>query len=137
MTMHSEQHTESLTRNQKLVFNVLEAADGPMSAYTILDRLRGDGVRAPLQVYRALDKLLETGMVHRLESINAFVACSHSECAAGDTTAFAICETCGTVMEISSTDLAAHLQSLTANSGFRVRKSTVELRGCCKDCGAA
>jgi len=82
--MNQETHTHDhgrapsdLTRNQSLVFGALSRAEGPLSAYTILDQLRDDGFRAPLQVYRALDKLVETGMVHRLESLNAFVACSH------------------------------------------------------------
>ena len=137
MTTNSEQHAASLTKNQKLVFDVLAKSAGPLSAYTILDQLRDHGMRAPLQIYRALDKLLETGMVHRLESINAFVACSHGECEASDAAAFAICEKCEKVMEISSEELASHLQSLVANSGFRIGKSTIELRGCCKSCGAS
>ena len=94
----------ALTKNQTLVFDVLSRSDAPLSAYTILDRLRDHGFRAPLQVYRALDKLLERGMVHRLESLNAFVACAHQEkeCCGGHghgTVAFAICESCGHVVE--------------------------------------
>ena len=69
--------TQQLTKNQGLVFDVLSHSQGPLSAYTILDKLRDHGFRAPLQVYRALEKLLEFGLVHRLESINAFVACAH------------------------------------------------------------
>lgn len=134
MTANYEQHAAGLTKNQKLVFDVLANSAGPLSAYTILDQLRDQGMRAPLQVYRALEKLLESGRVHRLESINAFVACSHGECEASDATAFAICETCEKVMEISSEDLASHLHAMTSTSGFRVRKSTIELRGCCKSC---
>jgi Fur family transcriptional regulator, zinc uptake regulator len=68
-----------LTRNQDLVLKTLNAADTPLSAYDILDRLRGDGLRAPLQIYRALDKLIEHGLAHRLESLNAFVCCANSE----------------------------------------------------------
>ncbi|HSM41507.1 MAG TPA: transcriptional repressor, partial [Afifellaceae bacterium] len=63
-----------------MVFDTLLAADGPLSAYDILDRLRDKGFRAPLQVYRALDKLLALGLVHRLESLNAFIACAHPDC---------------------------------------------------------
>jgi Fe2+ or Zn2+ uptake regulation protein len=48
-----------------------------MSAYDILDRLRGSGLRSPLQIYRALGPLTEQGLVHRLESLSAFVACAH------------------------------------------------------------
>ena len=90
-----------LTKNQALVFDVLEKAEGPLSAYTILDKLRDHGFRAPLQVYRALEKLLEYGVVHRLESINSFVACAHpgENCHSHGIVAFAICESCGQVME--------------------------------------
>jgi Fur family zinc uptake transcriptional regulator len=69
-----------LTKNQSLVMGALTNSDGPLSAYTILDQLRDHGFRAPLQVYRALDKLVEFGLVHRLESLNAFVACRHPGC---------------------------------------------------------
>ncbi|MCC2690339.1 MAG: zur, partial [Rhizobiaceae bacterium] len=62
-----------LTRNQQLVLARLEAASGPVSAYGLLDQLRDDGFRAPLQVYRALEGLIKGGLVHRLESLNAFV----------------------------------------------------------------
>ncbi|MGO7302192.1 transcriptional repressor, partial [Rhizobium ruizarguesonis] len=63
--------------------------------------LRDHGFRAPLQLYRALDKLLEYGFVHRLESINSFFACAHpgDDCHSHGIFAFAICESCGQVME--------------------------------------
>lgn len=68
-----------LSRNQSLVLSVLQSSDQPLSAYTILDRLRDDGLRAPLQIYRALEKLMEAGRIHRLESMNALVICCHSK----------------------------------------------------------
>lgn len=78
MSQMAQPHDLKLTKNQGLVLSVLESSGQPLSAYTILDRLRGQGLKAPLQVYRALDKLLEHGRVHRLESMNAFVVCCHS-----------------------------------------------------------
>ena len=75
-----EASKSDLTKNQTLVMGALSQAKGPLSAYTILDELRDDGFRAPLQVYRALEKLVELGLVHRLESLNAFVACQHTSC---------------------------------------------------------
>jgi len=123
-----------LTKNQSLVFGALSRAEGPLSAYTILDQLRDDGFRAPLQVYRALDKLVETGMVHRLESLNAFVACSHPGCDSHQTIAFAICETCGKVTEISDEALEARLRELAGETGFAVKRAVVELRGVCAGC---
>ena len=132
MTPHPD-----LTKNQSLVLKALDKAEAPLSAYTILDQLRDRGFRAPLQVYRALDKLVEFGMVHRLESLNAFVACRHSNCEAHEAVAFAICEICGQVTEISDPALDAQLKALAAETGFALTKSTVELRGRCARCGTA
>lgn len=134
---HTHDHGRApsgLTKNQSLVFGALSRADGPLSAYTILDQLRDDGFRAPLQVYRALDKLVETGMVHRLESLNAFVACSHPGCDSHETIAFAICETCGKVAEISDQALETRLLELAREDGFTVKRAVVELRGLCAGC---
>ena len=134
---HSHDHGRDqadLTKNQSLVFGALSRADGPLSAYTILDQLRDDGLRAPLQVYRALDKLVETGLVHRLESLNAFVACRHPGCDSHETIAFAICETCGKVAEISDESLESRLRELAGESGFAINRAVVELRGLCAAC---
>mgnify|MGYP001953080627 CR=1 FL=1 len=136
MTAHVHQHA-TLTKNQALVFGQLSRAEGPLSAYTILDQLREEGFRAPLQVYRALDKLVEFGLVHRLESLNAFVACSHKDCQAHSAAAFAICEKCGQVNEISDVRLDDRLRELAEASGFALTKSVVELRGLCADCQKA
>lgn len=126
----------TLTRNQGLVFETLRKAEGPLSAYTILDRLRDDGVRAPLQVYRALDKLVEFGMVHRLESLNAFVACSHPHHEGHDhgMTGFAICEKCGQVNEFDDHEIGKRLTGWAKNCGFRPSRTTIEIRGLCKGC---
>lgn len=129
--------TQELTRNQALVIDALTRADAPLSAYTILDQLRDDGFRAPLQVYRALDKLVEFGLVHRLESINAFIACSHPGCDGHQAIAFMICEKCGKADEISDATLARRLRDLATEAGFALKKSTVELRGLCEDCQPA
>jgi Fur family zinc uptake transcriptional regulator len=66
-----------LTANQQLVSAALTEAEVPQSAYAILERLQGKGIKAPLQVYRALEKPINFGLVHRLEILNAFVVCDH------------------------------------------------------------
>lgn len=124
-----------LTRNQSLVLDALSHAEAPLSAYTILDRLRGDGFRAPLQVYRALDKLTGLGLVHRLESLNAFVACIQPHCHEAGMIAFAICETCGQVDEFSDEQVAERLSGWAAGQGFHPHKTTIEIRGTCAACG--
>ncbi len=128
---------QDLTRNQTLVLDTLAKADGQLSAYTILDRLRGDGFRAPLQVYRALEKLLGFGLVHRLESLNAFVACAHPHCHAHGLIAFAICEDCGQVDEFSDAVVRERLGAWSAENGFKAEKTTIEIRGHCVNCAAA
>jgi Fur family zinc uptake transcriptional regulator len=124
-----------LTRNQSLVYTALSDAPGPLSAYTILDNLRGEGLRAPLQIYRALDKLLEIGLVHRLESLNAFVACHHGH-GEHDAAVFAICAHCGKVLELSDDATIHRLDTLARNNDFAVAKTTIELRGRCAACAA-
>lgn len=126
-----------LTRNQALVLGTLTQSDAPLSAYGILDRLRGEGLRAPLQVYRALDKLLDFGMVHRLESINAFVACAHPQCHGHGVIAFAICEDCGQVDEFSDAEVEQRLDRWTHDKGFHPTKTTIEIRGLCAGCASA
>jgi Fur family zinc uptake transcriptional regulator len=123
-----------LTRNQALVLGTLTEAEAPLSAYTILDRLRAEGFRAPLQVYRALEKLLEFGVVHRLESLNAFVACAHPHCHENGLIAFAICEDCGQVDEFSDDVVRERLGAWSATNGFKADKTTIEIRGHCADC---
>ena len=130
---HSEQH--KLTKNQSLVMQTLANSAAPLSAYTILDQLRDKGFRAPLQVYRALDKLIEFGLIHRLESLNAFVACRHPDCDSHAFSAFMICDDCGTVDEISDNSLAKQLNALAKKAHFAAGKTTVELRGTCESCG--
>jgi Fur family zinc uptake transcriptional regulator len=128
-----------LTRNQKLVFTALERAGTPLSAYQILDQLRDEGFRAPLQVYRALDQLRGLGVVHRLESMNAFVACAHGDGHShhGEPIGFTICERCGAVSEIHDADFRAFVESIGTRSGFRAEKTTVEIRGLCAECAKA
>ena len=126
--------TAELTKNQNLVMGALASANGPMSAYTILHRLRDEGFRAPLQVYRALDKLVEIGLVHRLESLNSFVACRHPGC--DEHQAFVICDECGQVNELTDANLASRLRQLAMEADFALTKTTIELRGRCRKCQA-
>jgi Fur family zinc uptake transcriptional regulator len=123
-----------LTRNQSLVLGALTHAVGPLSAYSILDQLREDGLRAPLQIYRALDKLVDLGLAHRLESLNAFVACAHSHDHESGLTAFAICEDCGRVDEFADPVVQERLAEWGHKQGFKTERTTIEIRGRCKGC---
>jgi Fur family transcriptional regulator, zinc uptake regulator len=123
-----------LTRNQTLVLDRLSKTDQPMSAYTLLDALRSDGLKAPLQVYRALDKLVAQGRVHRLESISAFVACQHPDCQSHAATVFMICEKCGKVSEQADAGVARALSQVAKTEDFAVERMAIELRGHCGKC---
>jgi Fur family transcriptional regulator, zinc uptake regulator len=123
-----------LTRNQTLVLDKLSKTDQPMSAYTLLDELRGDGLKAPLQVYRALDKLVAQGRVHRLDSISAFVACQHPDCQSHAVTVFMICEKCGKVSEKSDAGVAKALSGVARSEGFAMERTSIEIRGACGKC---
>ncbi|MEZ5741335.1 MAG: Fur family transcriptional regulator [Burkholderiaceae bacterium] len=125
-----------LTRNQALVLAALNEADSPQSAYALLEQLRDAGIRAPLQVYRALDKLLELGRVHRLESLNAFVACQHPAGDAHGLTAFAICNDCGQVEEFHDDSVGRRLTRWAGERAFSLHKAAIELRGQCARCRA-
>lgn len=134
---------EALTKNQTRVLERLEAATGPLSAYALLDQLREVGFRAPLQVYRALDTLIRSGYVHRLESLNAFVACSnthdhdHEGGHVHGIAAFAICDLCGQVSEFSDLEASERLYRWVESTGFVPKKAVIEFRGTCAGCSAA
>ena len=133
---HHHEHPADLTRNQDLVLQTLNEADIPLSAYDILDRLRSAGLRAPPQVYRALDKLVDAGLAHRLESLNAFVCCANAEKHARTrgVAAFAICNVCRRVDEFADEVVEARLAAWAATHDFDLTQTTIELRGTCTDC---
>jgi Fur family zinc uptake transcriptional regulator len=119
----------------KLIVDALRGAGRPISAYEIIDQLRGKATLAPQTVYRSLDRLIASGSAHRLESLNAFVACAHSvhEGAA----VFAICDVCGTVTEFEETRAVASLAAWAKKTKFATRAMTLELRGRCAACARA
>jgi Fur family transcriptional regulator, zinc uptake regulator len=123
-----------LTRNQSLVLKSLEKSAVPLTAYDILDLLRQKGIKAPLQIYRALEKLVEQGLVHRVESINAFMACRHHDAKTHGETVFMICDACGTVEECSDEKTTVVLRKLARTADFALARSCVELRGKCGKC---
>ena len=92
--MHKE---NNLSKNQQIIFDLIDRSPEPLKAYTILYNVQKKGINAPPQVYRALDKLVEIGKIHKIESKNAFVACKNSDCEISKATAFSICESCEVV----------------------------------------
>ena len=106
--MHKE---NNLSKNQQIIFDLIDRSPEPLKAYTILYNVQKKGINAPPQVYRALDKLVEIGKIHKIESKNAFVACKNSDCEISKATAFSICESCEVVDEISDVKLSKYLSS--------------------------
>jgi Fur family zinc uptake transcriptional regulator len=125
-----------LTELRREVLGLILDADGPTGAYELLDRLRGTRRKAaPPTVYRALDFLLEQGLIHRVERLSAFVGCvaheQHEHAAQ-----FLICRNCHRVTEIDDHDLAHALSEAAARAGYTVGKATIEAEGLCADCTA-
>ena len=122
----------NLTKNQKIVFNLLQNSGEPLKAYTILENLKREGLKSPLQVYRALDKLVELGKIHKIESQNSFIACSNSNCASN--TAFTICRKCGDVKEIKNNHLFEQVSDLGKKNRLKVQRFNLEFYVDCNGC---
>ena len=121
---------------QAQVLAVLRSRRMPMSAYELLRCLREEHPRlAPPTIYRALAALTERGIVHRLESLNAFVACQCDR--HHDASILSICVDCGAVEESVSTDLLTRLSSIAGKSGFAPMRHVIEVHGQCGTCGSA
>ena len=106
-----------------------------VKAYDLLDQLASEGGSAkPPTVYRALDFLMEEGLVHKIQSLNAYVGCPHP--GKNHVSQFLICEGCETVEEIHSAGLQAELKKATSAARFSPRRQTVEVHGLCKQCAA-
>lgn len=121
-----------LSPTQERILSLLMEAGKPLSAYDLLGMLRDEGINAPPTVYRALERLMRDGLAHRIESLNAFIACDkphHRELAA-----FAICDHCGKVTELMDEKLESHLERVATLSGFHTSKTTIELHGHCAGC---
>ena len=125
---------QTLSKNQKIILDIIEKANEPLKAYSILFNVQKKGIKAPLQVYRALEKLIKLGKIHKVESKNAFVACKSSNCEVSKATAFSICEICEKVTEIANNKLSNFLNSFEDKSGMKYKKYNLEFFGLCKKC---
>ncbi|WP_415304866.1 Fur family transcriptional regulator [Candidatus Pelagibacter sp. Uisw_090] len=130
------QKQESLSKNQQIIFDFIEKAKEPLKAYSILFNVQKKGIKAPLQVYRALDKLVEIGKIHKIESRNAFIACKNSNCEVSNATIFSICNKCENVSEINNPKLSKYLTNFEDDTGMQYNKYNLEFFGLCKKCKA-
>ena len=100
----------------------------------MLFNVQKKGINAPQQIYRALDKLIEIGKIHKIESKNAFVACRNSNCEISKATAFSICESCEMVDEIIDAKLSKYLSGFNNKKGMKFKRFNLEFFGLCKKC---
>ena len=125
---------EKLTNNQQTVLSLLEGSKEPLKAYAILFDIQKKGIKSPLQVYRALDKLIEIGKVHKIESKNSFIACKNANCTSQTSTSFLICEVCNSVTELKKNNLSLYFSKQSEKSNFKYTKHNLEIYGICKNC---
>ena len=119
---------------QMAVLAILRDSKSPHSAYTLLDRLQETYPKiAPPTVYRALATLVERGQIHRLESLNAYVACQSE--AHHQASVLSICEDCGIVEETFEPDIVSRLSAALRKSGFSAQRHIIEVNGICASCG--
>lgn len=124
------------TEIRRKVLELVWQNHGPVKAYDILDRLDGLDHRIaaikPPTVYRALDFLTENGLVHKINSLNAFVGCSHplrhKECY------FLICSDCGEAKECCNPDIIDAISKTSRRNEFQAEHVTLEITGECSDC---
>ena len=122
-----------LTPVRRKVLEILLQEHRALGAYAILDRLRDAGFGSqPPVAYRALDFLVENGFAHKIERLNAFIACSHP--GATHSPAFMICRKCDAVAETRSTPAKGALGDAARAVGFEIERTVVEAEGICPDC---
>lgn len=130
-----------LTLQRRQVLEAMLESHAPVSAYEIMDRI-GERTRrpSPISVYRALDFLVANRFAHRIESRNAFLACSqehgHSGSGAEPSLVFLLCDSCGSATEAEPAALGDLLSGIAASHGFKPSTSVLEVRGLCAACRA-
>ena len=131
------EHGTQLTPLRRQVLQLILDADGPSTAYQLLDRLKAQHKSAvPPTIYRALDFLMEQGLIHKIERLNAFIPCVDTD-HAHHAAQFLICRQCGKVAEIEDHSVTQALKRAADKQGFRAEAAMVELSGICAACIAA
>ncbi|MEO8741931.1 MAG: transcriptional repressor [Lysobacteraceae bacterium] len=115
------------------VLRLVADSKRPMKAYDLLAQIsESKAASAPPTIYRALDFLLENGFIHKLESINAFVACHHPR--VQHTVPFLICDNCHAAVEMEDERISQQLEDKARALGFTPQAQTLEVHGLCADC---
>ena len=129
-----EREGQRLTDLRRRVLELVWSSHQPIGAYAILGQLKAGKAAAPPTVYRALDFLLERGLIHRIESLNAFVGCAQP----GDDhmVQFLICTSCGNAVELADARVTKAIGAVAGDHGFMLQNRIVELTGLCASCGS-
>jgi Fur family transcriptional regulator, zinc uptake regulator len=128
-----ERRGSRLTGQRREILFCVAQGHSAVGAYDIIERMAEKGTRpAPITVYRALDFLLAHGLVHKVESRNAFVACSHSH--EGQPAALLICETCGIVAELDVPEVFERIAEKAVAQKFTPGQTLIEMSGTCNAC---
>lgn len=125
---------ERMTTSRLRTYELILEANGPIKAYDVIDRFHPDGAAKPPTVYRALSFLEQMGLIHRIESLNAFVACDTHDHA--HTAGFLLCECCGQSEEIAIPNMP-EVEGRATTTGFKINHTTLEARGLCAACQEA
>jgi Fur family zinc uptake transcriptional regulator len=121
------------TAARRKVLEILVQEHRAIGAYAILDKLREDGFGSqPPIAYRALDFLVANGLAHKIERLNAFIACTQPD--QSHTPAFMICRLCDAVAETQSSPARGALGDAARATGFRIERTVVEAEGVCPSC---
>ena len=128
----AERKGQRLTKIRRKVLRLLLESTEPSTAYDLLANLDGEGSAKPPTVYRALDFLQEVGLAHKIESLNAYVACGHAS--HKHSAVFLICDECGAAEELHAVATTEALRSETEGAGFRMHHAVIEVRGICRAC---
>lgn len=127
---------ESLTPLRRKVLELLVDQAGPAKAYDLLSHLgSATNPAKPPTVYRALDFLVRLGLAHKIQSLNAFVACDVGACARS--TIFLICDKCGDAEEFDAGHALVDLGEAAARDGFQINRTMIEASGLCAQCREA
>ena len=127
-----KQQNKRFTTIRRRVLTLIWSQHKPVGAYQLLDMMRQQARTAPPTVYRALDFLLQLGLVHRIESLNAYVGCTHP--GEPHDSMFLICQNCHALAELIIPEISATINQVAAVAGFDMDHQTVEVMGLCPNC---
>lgn len=131
-----ENHNARFTEMRRRVFVLIWQSHKAMTAYELLASIQAEGQRVqPPTVYRALELLTSLGLIHRIESLNAYFGCDMPDC--NHFGQYFICTKCGRVAEAVNDDMRKVLNQAAREVGFKIEATTVEIKGLCHDCSSA